>query len=170
MPPIAQMKQQVDRIWYASFQTDLADTLAAHLRHHALIGVKAALEAALLEELEVHRQPYRQQSLPTQFQRSGTYTRRVLTSHGFIPDLHIPKLRGGNAQRSWQVLTRYQLAMPLLLDQALYVYTLGLSIRDLQETLYVLFGHMLSREAINRVTRAATSPMEQWRTRRITRA
>lgn len=168
MPPIAQMKQQVDRIWYASFQTDLADTLAAHLRHHALIGVKAALEAALLEELEVHRQPYRQQSLPTQFQRSGTYTRRVLTSHGFIPDLHIPKLRGGNAQRSWQVLTRYQLAMPLLLDQALYVYTLGLSIRDLQETLYVLFGHMLSREAINRVTRAATSPMEQWRTRRIT--
>jgi transposase-like protein len=168
MPTIAQMKQQVDRIWYASFQTDLADTLASHLRHHALIGVKAALETALLEELEVHRQPYRQQSLPIQLQRSGTYTRRVLTSHGFIPDLHIPKLRGGNRERSWQVLTRYQLAMPLLLDQALYIYTLGLSIRDLQESLYVLFGHMLSREAINRVTRAAQSPMEQWRTRRIT--
>jgi len=58
--------------------------------------------------------------------------------------------------------------MPVLLDQALYIYTLGLSIRDLQESLYVLFGHMLSREAINRVTRAAQSPMEQWRTRRIT--
>ena len=85
MPTIAQLKQQVDRIWYASFQTDLADTLAAHLRHHALIGVKAALETALSEELEVHRQPYRQQSLPTQLQRSGTYTRRVLTTHGFIP-------------------------------------------------------------------------------------
>jgi transposase-like protein len=168
MPTIAQVKQQVERIWVASFHTDLADTLAAELRRHALIGVKAALETALVEELEAHRQPYRQQSLPLPLQRSGSYTRRVLTSHGFIPDLHIPKLRGGNGQRTWQVLKRYQLAMPLLLDQALYVYTLGLSIRDLQETLYVLFGHMLSREAINRVTRAAQSPMEEWRTRRIT--
>ena len=168
MPTIAQLKQQVDRIWYASFQTDLADTLASHLRQHALIGVKAALETALLEELEVHRQPYRQQSLPAALQRSGTYTRRVLTTHGFIPDLHVPKLRALNRERTWQVLTRYQLSMPLLLDQALYLYTLGLSIRDLQESLYVLFGHMLSREAINRVTRSAQSPMDQWRTRRIT--
>jgi putative transposase len=168
MPTIAQLKQQVDRIWYASFQTDLADTLASHLRCHALIGVKAALETALVEELEAHRQPYRQQPLPTQLQRSGTYTRRVLTSHGFIPDLHIPKLRGGNGERTWQVLKRYQLAMPLLLDQALYVYTLGLSIRDRKETLYVLFGHVLSRQAVNRVTLAAQSPMEAWRTRRIT--
>jgi len=167
MPTIAQLKQQVDRIWYASFQTDLADTLASHLRHHALIGVKAALETALSEELEVHRQPEGQQPLPTHLQRSGTYTRRVLTSHGFIPDLHIPKLRARNGERTWQVLRRYQLAMPLLLDQALYVYTLGLSIRDLQETLYVLFGHVLSREAVNRVTRAAQSPMEAWRSSRI---
>ena len=168
MPTIAQLKQQVDRIWYASFQTDLADTLASELRRQALIGVKAALETALLEELEVHRQPYRQQPLPVRLQRSGSYTRRVLTTHGFIPDLHIPKLRGDNRARTWQVLRRYQLSMPLLLDQALYVYTLGLSIRDLQETLYVLFGHLLSREAINRVTRAAQSPMEEWRTRPIT--
>ena len=43
MPTIAQLKQQVDRIWVASFQTDLADTLAAHLRRHALAGVQAAL-------------------------------------------------------------------------------------------------------------------------------
>ena len=47
MPTIAQLKQQVDRIWVASFQTDLADTLAAHLRSYALAGVKAALETAL---------------------------------------------------------------------------------------------------------------------------
>jgi putative transposase len=168
MPTIAQLKQQVDRIWVASFQTDLTDTLAAHLRSFALAGVKAALETALLEELEHHRQSYRHQVLPTNLQRSGTYTRRVLTTHGFIPDLHIPKLRSGNAERPWHVLRRYHLAMPLLLDQALYLYTLGLSIRDLQETLYVLFGHVLSREALNRVTIAAQSPMEAWRTRTIT--
>src|SRR5215207_2997538 len=168
MSTISQVKHQVNRIWYASFQTDLADTLAAQLRRHALAGVQAALEMALVEELEVHRQPYRPQALPVALQRSGTYTRRVLTTHGFIPDLHVPKLRAGNRARSWQVLTRYQLSMPLLLDQALYLYTLGLSIRDLQEALYVLFGHVLSREAVNRVTRAAQSPMHTWRTQPIT--
>src|SRR5215207_613135 len=164
MPTIAQVKQQVDRIRVASFQTDLTDTLAAHLRRYALSGVQAALETALVEELETHRQ----RAHALSFHRSGTFTRRVLTSHGFIPDLHVPKLRSGNAERPWQVLRRYQLAMPLVLDQALYLYTLGLSIRDLQEALYVLFGHVLSREAVNRVTIAAQSPMETWRTRPIT--
>jgi putative transposase len=168
MPTIAQLKQQVDRIWVASFQTDLADTLAAHLRRHALLAVQDALSRALMEELEAHRQRQCQSHLGVAFQRSGSYTRRVLTSHSFIPDLHVPKLRGGNANRPWQVLKRYQLAMPLLLDQALYLYTLGLSLRDLQEALYVLFGHVLSREAVNRVTIAAQSPMETWRTRALT--
>lgn len=167
MSTIAHVKQQVDRIWYASFQTDLTDTLGAHLRRHALAGVQAALETALDEELELHRQRERPSDCSASFQRSGTYTRRVLTTHGFIPDLHIPKLRGGNRARAWQVLKRYQLSMPLLLDQALYLYTLGLSLRDLQEALYILFGHVLSREAVNRVTRAAQSPMDTWRTQPI---
>jgi len=168
MTRIAQAKQQVERIWLASFQSDLADSLHTHLRRQALAGVQAALEAALLEELEAYRQQQRLSHSAGAFHRSGTYTRRLLTSHGFIPELHVPKLRSGNAERPWQVLKRYQLAMPLLLDQALYLYTLGLSIRDLQEALYVLFGHMLSREAVNRVTIAAQSPMQRWRTRPIT--
>ena len=115
MPTIAEVKQQVDRIRVASFQTDVTDTLAAHLRRHALLGVQAALETALVEELEAHRQ--RTPSLSCH--RSGTDTRRVLTTHGFIPDLHVPKLRADNRARVWQVRTRYQLSMPRLLDQAL---------------------------------------------------
>src|SRR5881296_3128773 len=136
MPTIAQLKQQVDRIWYASFQTSLTDTLAAELRRQALWGVKAALETALVEELEAHRLHASADQRSAQLQRSGTYSRRVLTTHGFIPDLHIPKLRAGNGKRTWDILRRYQLSMPLLLDQALYLYTLGLSLRDLQESLY----------------------------------
>jgi len=171
MPTIAQMKQQVDRIWYQSFHTTLADSLLVQLRHHALLGVRAALESALDEELLAYQQTCRLDELahlPTSvFQRSGSYARRVLTSYGFIPDLRVPKLRGANRERPWQILTRYQIAMPLVLDQALYLYTLGLSIRDLQEALYVLFGQVLSRDAINRVTIAAQSPMQRWRERKI---
>lgn len=172
MPTIAQMQQQVDRIWYESFHTLLADTLLVQLRQHALVGVRAALETALLEEVRAYQQTCRQSTAtllpPSAFHRAGTYVRRVLTSYGFIPDLRVPKLRSGNRDRSWHILARYQLAMPEVLDQALYLYTIGLSIRDLQEALYVFCGHVLSRDAINRVTIAAQSPMQSWRNRPLT--
>jgi putative transposase len=173
MPRIAELKQQVDRIWFASFHTDLADTLTQQLRQHALVGVQAALEAALREELASYRDHLRTTAraagrTPSTFRCAGSYCRRVLTTYGLIPDLCVPKLRSGNAERPWQILTRYQLAMQLVLDQALYLYTLGLSIRDLQEALYLVFGHVLSRQAVNRVTVAAQSPMQRWRERVIT--
>lgn len=173
MPKIAEVKAQVERIWLATFQRSLAETVTQQMRQHALAGVKAALETALVEELKVYRtQWYAQQPpftcLPPSLQRSGSYTRQVLTSYGYIPALCVPKLRGSNRERPWQILTRYQRAMPDVLDQALYMYTLGLSIRDLQETVFVVFGHLLSRDALNRVTLAAQSPMEQWRQRPLT--
>jgi transposase-like protein len=173
MPTIAELKQQVDRIWFASFHTNLTDTLTHQLRQHALSGVKAALEAALHEELADYRGYLRATTTatgrsPSACRASGHYQRRVLTTYGLIPDLHVPKLRSGNAERPWQILTRYQLAMQPVLDLALYLYTLGLSIRDLQEALYLSFGHVLSREAVNRVTIAAQSPMQVWRERPIT--
>jgi transposase-like protein len=172
MPRIAELKQQVDRIWFATFQSDFADTVTQQLRQHALLGVKAALEAALVEEVASYREHLRTAAraegrTPSPFRCAGGYQRRVLTSYGLIPDLCVPKLRSGNAERTWQILTRYQLAMQVVLDQALYLYTLGLSIRDLQEALYLVFGHVLSREAVNRVTVAAQSPMQRWRERPI---
>ena len=173
MPRVAELKNQVNRIWFASFHTELADTLTQQLRRHALLGVQAALEAALREEVAGYRDQLRTAAraagrTPSRYRCAGQYHRRVLTTYGLIPDLRVPKLRSGNAERPWQILKRYQLAMQLVLDQALYLYTLGLSIRDLQETLYLVFGHVLSREAVNRVTIAAQSPMQVWRERPIT--
>jgi hypothetical protein len=122
MPTIAQIKQQVERIWSESFHTTLADTLTQQLRQHALAGVRAALQTALVEELLAYRQPCSQTAaqlrLASAFQRAGTYTRRVRTCYGFIPDLRVAKLRSGNRDRPWHILTGYQLAMPGLLDQA----------------------------------------------------
>ena len=59
MPRVAELKDQVDRIWFASFHTDFADTLTQQLRQHALLGVRAALEAALREELASYRDQLR---------------------------------------------------------------------------------------------------------------
>lgn len=158
MTTTAEVKAQVERIWQQTCHSELGGRLAAQLREHALQGVKQALEAALRAEVAAYRAA---QPLPG-MRLSGSYTRQALTTHGLIPDLRQPKLRCGNRERSWQILTRYHLAMQAVVDQALYFYTIGLSVRDLQEQLYIAFGHVLSREAVNRVTRAAQAPMEAW--------
>ncbi|NJO82805.1 MAG: hypothetical protein HC828_08225 [Blastochloris sp.] len=158
MTTTAQVKAQVERIWQQTCHSELGGHLAEQLRVHALEGVRQALEAALREEVAAYRAV---QTLPG-MRLSGSYRRQVLTTHGLIPDLRQPTLRCGNRERSWQILTRYHLAMQAVVDQALYLYTIGLSLRDLQEALFIAFGHVLSRQAVNRVTRAAQAPMEPW--------
>jgi len=168
MTTVAEVQVQVKRIWRSSFQNELDNALEARLRKDALVGVHATLEMALQEELAAELGFDRYVRLPTgpkppRQHRSGFFQRQVLTAYGRIPDLAVPKLRQGNAQRQWHILVRYQRAQQRVLDQALYLFTLGLSLRDLQEALYVLFDHVLSREAVNRVTLAAQTRMNAWR-------
>ncbi len=76
MPTIAQMHQQVDRIWHESFHTTLAATLLGHLRQHARMGVSAAVETALVADVRASQQTCRQATVgrrPTSaFHRAGT--------------------------------------------------------------------------------------------------
>jgi putative transposase len=164
----ADLADTVKRIWHHSFQTELDSALDQQLRTQALSGVKAALEAALLEELLTAREAAIAQladasRLPNHLYLSGSYSRRVHTLYGTLPDLRLPKLRAGNATRDWHILRRYQQTMPQLLDRMCYLYTLGLSLRDLQEGMYLILGTVLSRQAVGRVTLAAQTPMDAWR-------
>jgi len=173
MSTIAQVEVQVRRVWRSSFQYELDEALETSLREQALVGVKAALEAALIEELKAQLgfgryDRYPMGKKPPEQQRSGFFKRAVDTSYGRIPDLRVPKLRRGNKARRWHILVRYQSALQTLLDKALYLYTLGLSLRDLQEALYLFLGHVLSRTAVNQITLAAQSKMHAWRQQPIT--
>lgn len=167
-PTTAELEQTIKRIWRHSFQAELDSVLEQRLRAQALLGVRAALETALLEELLAQRNaaildlgdPAR---LPNHLYLSGSYTRQLHTLYGTIPDLHVPKLRAENGTRPWHILKRYQQVMPQLLDRLCYLYTMGLSLRDLQEGMYLMMGSVLSRQAVNRVTEAAHAPMDAWR-------
>src|SRR5688572_3999049 len=154
MPTVAQLKTSVERIWYATTGSFLHDELSKKLRAAALAAIKVTLEAALDEELTAWLgftdfTRFRSGVKPPSLQRSGSFSRSVLTSYGLIPDLHVPKLRSGNADRDWHILSRHQRLTNRALDQLLYSYTLGLSLRDLQELLLVVFGETLSRQAVN---------------------
>ncbi len=49
---IAGREIQIQRIWRNSFQCELDEALETRLRQSALVGVKAGLKAALVEELD----------------------------------------------------------------------------------------------------------------------
>ncbi len=154
MATTTQLEEQITRTWQTHFGYELSQTLETHLRAGALLGIGAALQSALKEELNVHLgfDPYTRTSTGKKDEsqrRSGYFHRRVITSLGAIDRLPVPKLRTGNKKGTWNILVRYQQATQALLDKALYMYLLGLSIRDLQEALYLLTGDVLSRCASN---------------------
>lgn len=166
---IAQQQDQVHYIWHQSFQNELDTELRRTLRQGALLGVKTTLEAALVEELNqelgfaaYERLPGGEK--PPEQQRSGYFERGLDTQYGRIEALRVPKLRRGNKDRHWTLLVRYQRAEQHLLDIALYLYVLGLSLRDLQEGLYLFMNQMLSRQAVGRITESVEAKVEAWRT------
>lgn len=111
---------------------------------------------------------YERRSSPAKGYRSGYFKRRVTTDHGEIPDLRVPKLRSGNKERVWKILSRYQRCLGYLLDTLLYLYVLGLSLRDLQEALAILFGPVLSVSPINQVTTQVQTEMSRWHQQSLT--
>ena len=88
--------------------------------------------------------------------------------YGRIAKLRVPKLRWGNKEREWHILQRYQRGLSSFLGFALYLYVLGLSLRDLQEACYFLLGAVISRSAINPITLQVQARLDQQRLAPIT--
>lgn len=148
-------EQQVLRIKQASFQSELSEALQAEIQVQVVATVKAIVEEALIEEL--NRDMAEMNDKP---RRSGYFTRMLDTRYGRIEQLAVPKLRHSNKERKWEILERYQRGICGLIDMVGYLYTMGLSLRDLQEALYLLMGEMLSTTAINKATIRVEKRME----------
>lgn len=133
--------------------------------------VQWTLEQALQEELTAQLGLARYTHLPQgrmpEHTRSGFYCRQLLTQYALIAHLHVPKLRRGNSQLSWQTITRYERCWGPLLDQQLMGYCLGLSLRDLQESLQRTLGEVLSLEALDRVLMALDGRVAAFKTARL---
>lgn len=154
---IATREQEIIRIRNASFQSEMNQALEKKLQETTVRVVQTIIETALVEEVKAHLD-----SLSgAKPRRSGYFQRCLDTRFGRVETLAVPKLRCGNKEREWQILTRYQRSRDYLLDTASYLYTMGLSVRDLQEALYLLLGHVLSRNSVNRVTTRVQTQMQQ---------
>lgn len=130
---IAEREKQILRVSQQGFHRQLDEALTSKLKTEVVSTVKTVLESALEEELIAfletrEKRPY----------RSGYYHRGINTQYGTINDLAVPKLREGNKEREWQILERYQRSLGNLLDWMCVLYVMGLSLRDLQEALYLI--------------------------------
>lgn len=145
---IAERKQQILRVKASSFQPELDEALEQALRTAVLGAVKTTLEEALKEEVKAALAQMGEERP----RRSGYFQRGLDTQYGHLSDLRVPKLRQRNKEREWQILQRYQRGLGNLVNWLCCLYVMGLSLRDLQEALYFLIGHVLSRTAVNQVT------------------
>lgn len=120
------------------------DAVYGQVHDRVVSSVKWTLEQALDEEVrrylgceryERSLAPRRPEETP-----SGTYKRELWTQYGCIFDLRVPKLRRGNRGLDWQSIERYECCWGPFLDQQLLHYTLGHSLRDLQEAMHSTLG------------------------------
>jgi putative transposase len=162
---IAQREQEIHRVKAHSFQPELDEALEQALRSAVVTAVKITLEAALEEEVKTELS----KMATARPRRSGYFQRGLDTQYGHIQNLRVPKLRGRNKEREWQILQRYQRGLGNLLNWMCCLYVMGLSLRDLQEALYFLVGHVLSRTAVNQVTLQIQKQLEAHRLSRLTR-
>jgi transposase-like protein len=153
---ILEREQQILRVKATSFQPELDEALQETLRVSVLEAVKTTLETALDEEVKVELSKMGEDKP----RRSGYFQRGLDTQYGHVSDLQVPKLRERNGERDWQILQRYQRGLGSLWNWLCCLYVMGLSLSDLQEALYFLVGHVLSRSAVNKVTLAVQQQLD----------
>ena len=147
------------------------DEVYSQVHTRVVSTVKWTLEQALDEEMTSYLgcDRYERGLRPRRPEetRSGTYERELWTQYGCIFDLRVPKLRRGNGHLQWQSLERYERCWGPLLDQHLLHYSLGHSLRDLQEAMHLTLGEVLSLAACNRLVLGLTARAQAFKTARL---
>jgi putative transposase len=136
------------------------DAVVATTQHVIEQALEAEVTAYLGAERYEHL-PWRREAEQT---RSGFYRRGLITQYGVIPDLRVPKLRKGNGDLEWQTISRYECCWGPFLDQQVMNYCLGLSLRDLQESMYMTLGQVVSVASCDRIVASVGQQAEAFKT------
>ena len=116
---ITEREEQIIRIKSQSQYREMNETLEKVLQAEATRVTKMTVEAALIEEVKAHRE----KNPGGCARRSGYYQRSLDSQYGRIEKLNVPKLRQGNGEREWSILTRYERFLGNLLDSMGYSVT-----------------------------------------------
>jgi putative transposase len=126
--------------------------------------IAQALEAELTAYLGAERSEHLAWGRDAEQTRSGGYRRALITQYGGIADLRVPKLRQGHGNLEWQTISRYERCWGPFLDQQVRHDGLGLSLRDLQESMDATLGEVLSVASCNRIVASVGQQAEAFKT------
>src|SRR3989442_8341182 len=126
--------------------------------------IEQALEAELTAYVGAERYEHLAWGRAAEQTRSGYYRRALITPYGCIAAVRVPKLRKGNGNLEWQPISRYERCWGPFLDQQVMHYCLGLSLRDLQESMYATLGEVLSVASCKRIVASVGQPAEVFKT------
>jgi putative transposase len=118
--------------------------------------VKGLLERLMLEEREMYLKTH-----PTK--GNGYYTRDLLTLHGPVEDLRVPRVRDGEFRPA--ILPERRRASLELSEAILCMYASGLSTRDIAKFLETVYGTLYSPQSISRLTQVVEEKVRAWRER-----
>jgi transposase-like protein len=147
---------------------NLTSALGLKVQDTVIATVQQIIEAALDEDLRAYlgleRYAHLPWGRPPEATRSGSYQRELLTQYGPIAHLHVPKLRRGHGAVTWHSITRYERCWGPFLDHQVMSYCLGHSLRDLQETMALPLGEVLSLAACNRLVSRVADQLQGFKT------
>jgi putative transposase len=128
-------------------------TLWGDVSRETLRTVKLLLENRMHDELINHLNAGRYARHPRRAgYRNGVYRRRLVTTWGTIPDLHIPRARQSGFQPS--ILGRYQRRTSDVNTLVRAVFLGGLSTRQVGPVLAKLLDDVVSPTTVSTITRA----------------
>ena len=147
----AQIEQLLDGL---DSQEDVA--AATKLLH------KRFFEKSLNTELDDHLGYDKHSSSSHSNSRNGSMAKTVYTDDGML-DIDTPRDRDGSFEP--QIIKKRQTRLPTLDSKIVYLYSQGLSTREIVETLEELYGTDVSPTLISRVTDAVLADVIEWQSR-----
>src|SRR5215467_10507770 len=139
-----------------AFEQMLQDRLRQAVRV-ALISVLEEEVTAFIGALPYERNEHRRD------QRNGHYTRNLETTIGLIPDLPVPRTRGGHQTQLFERYHRRRDELDTAIGQ---MFVEGVSMAKVGQVVETLTGSNPSASTVSRVFHTLEEEYKQWKTRK----
>jgi len=155
----------VDRIEGMDMKSTRNEIWSA-IEERIIYGTKCIIEALLIAERTewIQAQPY-ERGISRRGYRNGKYKRALVTKHGLIPDLAIPRVREGEFQ--FRTLEKYKRRSPDVDNAIGNLFVSGISTRKLENIFEELYGKRISRQTVSETQKVLDEEVEKYKTKPI---
>jgi len=124
--------------------------------------IQAALDAELENELGYSKYDYRNKS--TDNSRNGYSSKKVQGSMGEV-ELSIPRDRKGEFEP--ELVKKHQTDISAIEDKVIYLYSQGVSTREIQKTMEELYGINVDDSRVSKITDKILPMIREWQERPV---